>query len=55
MWLLIDHAAVARFERAETRRIGGWRTYYVTILTDERLALIVCKDILLLDDLASQV
>lgn len=55
MWILIDPPAIARFERAETRRIGGWRTYYVTVSTDDRLALIVCRDGLLLEGLAGQV
>lgn len=54
-WLLIDPAAVARFEVAEYRRIGGWRTYYVTRADDERLALVVCRDDLRLEDLAGLV
>lgn len=55
-WLLIDAAAVARFERVNQTFIGDEpRRYYVTMPHDDRLALVVCRHDLRLEDLAGLV
>lgn len=53
MWLRIDLDAIARFDllRPETRG-GEVRRYYCTKRDDDRLALVVCRNGLLLPDLA---
>ena len=53
MWLRIDAAGAARFDllRPEMRH-GDLRRYYCTARDDDRLALVVCRNGLLLPDLA---
>jgi hypothetical protein len=55
-WLLIDPAAVARFERINQQIVNDEpRRYYCTRLADERRALAVCRHDLRLEDLAGLV
>jgi hypothetical protein len=56
MWLRIDPFAIERFDllRPERRTDGELRRYYCTARTDDRLALVVCRDDLQLPDLAGQ-
>jgi len=55
MWLLVDAVAVGRFTRTMSVIVNDEpRRYYCTTPEDERLALVVCRD-LRLEDLAGLV